>query len=182
MTALQDWPDKAAVLRASAYAFCHAFVAGENPTQILDKHFTVNARIFEHGPPWAQVRLPFLGRTFQGRRSVGANEGPYDQAFGTSKCDDYYELLTSVLSFRPGENTLPSEEDLMVDSVNGTVTVKLHATFASVQTGKSWQEDFVYILSEFDVDGKIGSQELWADPLSAWMAVQDGKAVDGASQ
>ena len=52
-----------------------------------------------------------------------------------------------------------------------TVTVKLHAKFASVKTGKSWEEDFVYVLSEFDDDYKIGKQELWADPLSAWVAV-----------
>jgi hypothetical protein len=29
----------------------------------------------------------------------------------------------------------------------------------------------VHVLSEFDDNMKIGSQELWADPLSAWIAV-----------
>ena len=61
----------------------------------------------------------------------------------------------------------------MVDAEGGTVTVKLRAKFASVKTGKDWEEDFVYVLSEFDEEGKIGSQELWADPLSAWVAVGD---------
>lgn len=61
----------------------------------------------------------------------------------------------------------------MVDPVVGSVTIKLHARFSSVKTGKSWDEDFVYVLSEFDDDMKIGSQELWADPLSAWVAVGD---------
>ena len=61
----------------------------------------------------------------------------------------------------------------MVDSKRETVTIKLRARFASIKTGKSWEEHFVYVLSEFDEDYKIGSQELWADPLSAWMAVQD---------
>ena len=51
--------------------------------------------------------------------------------------------------------------------------MKLHGKFASVKTGKSWEEDFVYILSEFDEEGRIGRQEIWADPLSAWMAVQE---------
>ena len=61
----------------------------------------------------------------------------------------------------------------MVDPERRTVTVKLHAKFASVRTGKSWEEDFIYVLSEFDEDYKIGKQELWADPLSAWVAVGD---------
>ena len=68
---------------------------------------------------------------------------------------------------------MPPKEDLMVDAEKGTVTIKLHAKFASVKTGKDWEEDFVYVLSEFDGEGKIGSQELWADPLSAWVAVGD---------
>ena len=61
----------------------------------------------------------------------------------------------------------------MVDGEMGTVTIKLHAEFASVKTGKGWEEDFIYVLSDFDEDMKIGSQELWADPLSAWMAVSE---------
>ena len=55
--------------------------------------------------------------------------------------------------------------------IKGMVTVKLQADFKSIKTGKQWHEDFVYILSDFDDEGKIGSQELWADPLSAWVAV-----------
>lgn len=66
---------------------------------------------------------------------------------------------------------MPPVEEFLVDAENGTVTIKLHARFASVKTGKDWEEDFVYILSQFDEDGKIGCQELWADPLSAWVAV-----------
>ncbi len=59
----------------------------------------------------------------------------------------------------------------MVDAEKGTVTVKLQAKFASVKTGTEWEEHFIYVLSEFNDEGKIGSQELWADPLSAWVAV-----------
>ena len=50
-----------------------------------------------------------------------------------------------------------------------------HARFESVSTGKSWEEDFVYRLSEFDEQGKIGHWEIWADPLSAWDAVAGGQ-------
>ena len=82
-------------------------------------------------------------------------------------CDDYYDLLTSTLSFHPSEDTVPPKEEFMVDCERKTVTIKLHAKFASIKTGLAWEEDFVYVLSEFDEDFRIGRQELWADPLSA---------------
>lgn len=167
MTASYDC-SKAEAIRDTAETFCKAFVAGSPPSETLDKYFTSNAKILEHGPKWATVRLPFLGITFQGRSS---------QKFANTSlkntCDDYYDLLTSVLSFHPSDDTMPPKEEFMVDPKRGTVTIKLHAKFASLRTGKSWEEDFVYVLSEFDEDYKIGSQELWADPLSAWMAVGD---------
>ena len=158
---------RASAIRDTAEAFCKAFISGSPPRETLDKYFTPDAKILEHGPAWASERLPFLGITFQGRRSQ------ISDALLKNTCDDYYDLLTSVLSFHPSKNTLPPKEDFMVDPQRGTVTIKLSASFASIKTGKSWEESFVYVLSEFDEDYKIGSQELWADPLSAWMAVQD---------
>lgn len=155
-------------LRSTAEGFCKAFIAKAPPSDTLDKYFIANPKILEHGPEWANERLPFLGVTFEGRR-------PSSKAHETSgrTCDDYYDLLTSLLSFHPAEDTLPPREEFMVDPVRKTVTIMLHARFASVRTGKSWEEDFVYVLSDFDEDFKIGSQELWADPLSAWVAVGD---------
>lgn len=155
-------------MRSTAHAFCEAFTSGSPPSHTLDKYFTSNPKILEHGPKWANLRLPFLGIKFQGRRSQGSST-----ATSRRTCDDYYDRLTATLSFHPDENTVPPKEDLMVDAEKGTVTIKLHAKFASVKTGKDWEEDFVYVLSEFDEEGKIGSQELWADPLSAWVAVGD---------
>ena len=162
-----DLKTRAESIRTTSYNFCKAFAAGDPPSQNLNKYFTADPRILEHGPAFAADLLPFLGIAFQGRRSKS----------GTNKtspmtCDDYYQLLTSILSFRPDESTVPPKDEFMVDAERGTVTVKLHSKFASVKTGKSWEEDFVYILSEFDNEGKIGSQELWADPLSAYLAVQ----------
>lgn len=159
---------RASGIRDTAEAFCKAFIAGSPPTETLNKYFTLDAKILEHGPAWASERLPFLGITFQGRRSQSLSNASLKKT-----CDDYYDLLTSVLSFHPSKDTLPPKEDFMVDPQQGTVTIKLRARFASNKTGKSWEEQFVYVLSEFDEDYKIGSQELWADPLSAWMAVQD---------
>ena len=159
---------KAHSIRDTAEAFCKAFIAGSSPAEILDNYFTTNAKILEHGPAWAADRLPFLGTKFQGRRIQ-----KFSNTSLKNSCDDYYDLLTSVLSFHPEENMLPPKEEFMVDPKRGTVTIKLHAEFASIRTGKSWVEDFVYVLSEFDENHKIGSQELWADPLSAYMAVGD---------
>ena len=166
--AMANPSDTAERLRSAAYAFCEAFVAGDSPTEILDRHFTTNAQILEHGPSWASARLPFLATTFRGRRSESSScPGK------STTCDDYYDLLTSTLSFHPLDDTLPAKDKFLVDAEKKTVTVKLRAGFASVKTGKSWQEDFVYVLSDFDDDFRIGRQELWADPLSAWEAVGD---------
>ena len=68
----------------------------------------------------------------------------------------------------------------MVDAVAGAVSVVGHARFGAVKTGRSWDERFVYRLSGFDEEGRIGHWEIWADPLSAWEAVGDGEeGADG---
>jgi len=165
---MADCNRKADSMRDTAEAFCKAFVSGLPPSETLDKYFTPNPKILEHGPTWATERLPFLGVMFQGRRTQGTSS-----ASNKPTCDDYYDLLTSTLSFHPSDETMPPKEQFMVDPKVGSVTIKLHSKFASVKTGKSWDEDFVYVLSGFDENMKIGSQELWADPLSAWVAVGD---------
>lgn len=161
-------------MRNTAEGFCKAFAAGSSPREMLDKFFTTTPRITEHGPPWAKTRLPFLG-AFHGRRNHENNE----TSEGTT-CDDYYDILTSTLSFHPSPDTVPPREDFLIairknseGKRQGAVIIKLHAKFASIRTGKSWEENFVYILSDFDDGMKIGHLELWADPLSAWMAVSD---------
>jgi len=53
------------------------------------------------------------------------------------------------------------------------VSVVGKGRFESVKTGKAWDEQFIYRLSDFDVNGMIGHWEIWADPLSAWNAVQE---------
>ena len=174
---MTDSASRADLLRSTAESFCKAFVSGTAPTEMLERYFTSNPQIHEHGPSWATERLPFLGKTFQGRRQQKSSGGSHSSS-GTT-CDDYYDLLTATLSFHPTEKTLPSSDQFVVDAratgsgggSKGAVTIKLQAEFKSVKTGKGWKEEFVYILSDFDEDGKIGRQELWADPLSAWVAV-----------
>ena len=174
---MTDTASHADLMRSTAESFCNAFISGASPKEMLDNYFTSNPKIHEHGPSWATERLPFLGRTFQGRRRQISHSASSSSS-GTT-CDDYYDLLTATLSFHPTDKTLPSSDQFIVDAeatspggeTKGVVTIKLQAEFKSITTGKGWEEEFVYVLSDFDNDGKIGSQELWADPLSAWVAV-----------
>ena len=152
-------------MRNTALSFCEAFGAGISGPQCLDNFFIQNPSIIEHGPQFASVRLPFLATPFSGRKRHGYQE--------KDTCDDYYDLLTSTLALVPGSLQVPSRQDVAVDVEYGIVTVRLHARFKSVRTGVAWDENFVYVLSQFDDEGRAGRQELWADPLSAWLAVGD---------
>lgn len=162
-----------------AKAFCTAFSAKQMPTPktILNEHFTKNSpRITEHCPNFAQARLPFLGRTFE----------------GVDGCLEYFRLLGETLKFEPADDCFPTRDSgFVVDPeakvsnadeatgygsrtgawAGGVVSVVGHGTFTSVRTGKAWDEQFIYRLSEFDEEGKVGHWEIWADPLSAWLAV-----------
>ena len=156
------------LLKDRTEAFCAAFLdlANNPPEKILNEHFTTdNPKITEHGPEWANERLPFLGETFVGRDA----------------CLTYFQSLAETLEFIPNEHTFPSREGIIVDDratveasgkdKKGVVSVVGQAKFKAVETGQSWDEQFIYRLSEFDEDGKIGHWEIWADPLSAWVAV-----------
>lgn len=157
-------------LRQRATAFCAAFLdlASNPPDELISTHFIpVQPRITEHGPSWATSRLPFLGRTFIGR----------------DECFDYFSLLADTLEFLPSQDTFPGPSGIIVDADaigpedssgagKGAVSVVGKAKFKSVMTGREWEEQFIYRLSGFDEDGKIGHWEVWADPLSAWTAVE----------
>ncbi|KAK3720812.1 hypothetical protein LTR37_003475 [Vermiconidia calcicola] len=161
------------LLKDRTQAFCSAFLDLPNnpPEKILSEHFTKDEpKITEHGPEWANKRLPFLGKTFSGK----------------NECLKYYSLLSETLEFIPNETTFPGTDGILVDdraSVReckgwdgrGVVSVVGQAEFKAVKTGRSWEEKFIYRLSEFDEDGMIGHWEIWADPLSAWVAVGDGE-------
>ena len=166
---------EAAALSANVKAFCEAFVTGTmSGGQMLDLYFTSEPSITEHGPSWATARLPFVGKTFRGRLPSS------DTTESNTSCDEYFNLLAKTLSLHAHEGTLPPVEGYAVDSVtryrsekegSGVVLVKANARLESVGTGKSWEEDFVFVFSEFGEKGKIGRMEIWADNLSAWTAV-----------
>lgn len=160
------------LLKHRTQAFCAAFLdlANNPPEKILNEHFGADEpKITEHGPEWANKRLPFLGKTFTGR----------DEFL------KYFQLLAETLEFIPNEHTFPGPDGIIVDeharvgaegkAEVGVVSVVGQAKFKAVKTGESWEEQFIYRLSWFDGDGKIGHWEIWADPLSAWMAVGGGE-------
>lgn len=153
-------------LRKEAVAFCQAFVDGILPEIMLSSHFSSSPRITEHGPE--NPELPFLGKTFTGRKFDSSDN---------QTCDDYFNILSRTLEFQPSPSTFPSPDSFIVDETceiqgkKGVVSVVGGATFKSLKTGKTWDEQFMYRLSEFDEKGKIGHWEIWADTLSAWNAV-----------
>ena len=163
-------------------SFINSFIANTPPTKILDTYFTPTASITEHGPLWARERLPFLATTFSGRGPQTEHDPQKDQsAPPTDTLDDYYTLLSQTLRFLPRSNTLPLPEEYVVDEQNNKVVVKLKGKFESLRTGKGWEEEFVYVMGVRETgvedtgkDGigrwRIETLELWADPLSAWVA------------
>ncbi|OJD40647.1 transcription elongation factor s-ii protein [Diplodia corticola] len=172
---MADTTSRYDVLRSVAQKFSDAFVSGSlPPPELLAEYFVAkDARIIEHGPEWAQKRLPFVGTLFRGRRSSNT------AIDSSTTCDDYFDLLGAKLALHAHEKTLPAENAYVVDTNArhspdqgaGAVLVKCHAALSSVQTKRTWEEHFVFVLSGFDGDGKIGQLEIWADNLNAWQAV-----------
>ena len=157
------------MIKGRTQAFCAAFLNPTNnpPEEILDEHFTTNnLRILEHGPTWAQSKLPYIARPFRGR-----NEGLW-----------YFRLQSETVLFQPDKDTFSGSEGIVVDPDaliagavgRGVANVIGKAKFKAVKTGQSWEARFVWRLSGFDEDGKIGLWEIWNDALSAWMAVGSG--------
>jgi hypothetical protein len=68
-------------------------------------------------------------------------------------------------------DAFPASEHFVVDAEAGQVCCVGKGTFVSKKTGKKWGEQFAYRFGDFDEQGRIGHWEIWADPLSAWVAV-----------
>lgn len=156
--------------RAQAFASVFLDLPSNPPPQILSTHFSSHPVVHEHGPSWAQSHLPFLGKTFSGHDA----------------CLTYFELLGSTLAFEPLEDSFPGAKGFVVDPEargegdggdqwgggKGVVTVVGKGRFKAVGTGQGWEERFVWVLSGFDEEGRIGRWDVWADPLSASLAVK----------
>ncbi|KAF2436661.1 hypothetical protein EJ08DRAFT_684907 [Tothia fuscella] len=158
----------ASLLSSKSHSFCQALISPPSPTTLISKYFTPSSpKITEHGPKWCRDRLPFLAKTFTGTS-------------GPDSCETYFELLSKTLKMHMHEKSFPSQRGFIVDADatteekgggKGVVCVVGNAEFESVKTGKKWREKFMYRLSGFDEEGRIGHWEIWSDPLSAWDAV-----------
>jgi hypothetical protein len=161
---------RAQLLREKSHTFCHALVSPPPPGELIKKYFTKDSpKIIEYGPPWCKDRLPFLHTTFKG-------------ASGNDSCQTYFDVLSKILKMNLSQDAFPGPEGFIVDpdaviegsGRNGAVSVTGKGNFESVKTGKSYDETFMYRLSDFDNMGRIGCWEIWSDSLSAWDAVGDG--------
>ncbi|KUJ11381.1 uncharacterized protein LY89DRAFT_739569 [Mollisia scopiformis] len=162
---------RSSLLLNTTTSFCSSLTQSQPipPLDLIHRFFVSSPKVTEHGPEWARSRLPFLSKTFSGRNG----------------CVEYFELLGETLKMEMGEGTFPSKEsgEWVVDEGGcveggedeGVVTVVGKARFESLKTGKGWEEKFIYRFSGFDSSGKIGHWEIWADPLSAWVACEEGK-------
>lgn len=145
------------LLRRKSHEFCQALLAPpEIPlTQLIQRYFISNgANITEHGPEWCIDRLPFLAKTFRG-------------ISGDGSCETYFQLLSQTLGMHMTKDTFPRPEAFLVDAdvvvdgedgrTRGAVSVVGKAKFESLKTGKSWEEQFIYKLSDFDDQGRTGN-------------------------
>ncbi len=158
----------------------------------ISKYFTAtNPKITEHGPEWSRSRLPFLGKTFVGiggcleyfkvlseTLEMRLPSDAFPSASGTGWVVDISASTnTSVAPTSPSSptrTTLPTQPPSSTESGKGIVTVVGKGIFIARKTRKEWSEQFIYRFSGFDQEGRIGNWEIWADPLSAWVAVGGG--------
>jgi len=133
-----------------------AAVASQADFDTVMSHFSQSSAAFAHeyAPKSVSESIPFLGRTFEGYQGI----------------EKYMSLMTEYLKYDNMEffdYALAEEEEV--------VTVKGKAKWTFIKTGKQWVETFIWRLSQFDDEGKIGGYEVWADPLSLWWATQEDK-------
>ncbi|KAK8100950.1 uncharacterized protein PG998_007645 [Apiospora kogelbergensis] len=164
--------DRSSVMRSRAHAFCQSLISPPSTTKLLSEFFIPDASgdgdsrptIHEHGPAWASKTLPFLGESFT----------------GGAACEEYFTVLADTLKMHmSAADSFPGPDGFVVDAARNQVCVVGKGRFESVKTGRSWDEQFTYVLSGWDGQGwKMRRWDIWADPLSAWAAVAE-EDVDG---
>ena len=158
---------RAHVIREKSHKFCQALISPPPPEELIATYFIQDKpKIIEYGPAWCRDRLPFLHTTFEG-------------VSGEKSCQTYFELLSQCLKMHLPKDAFPGPGAFIVDPLAvvrhvqgaGAVCVTGKGTFEGVKTGKQYDETFMYRLSGFDKEGRIGCWEIWSDSLSAWDAV-----------
>ncbi|KAI0816797.1 transcription elongation factor S-II [Xylaria sp. FL0064] len=148
-------------LLEAAKTFCDSF-AQKKPLEEILSHFSSSSSpgsasgddtvlVHEHGLPQL---APFLGRNFCGLEGART----------------YFETVARYLSYEDMRFV-----EFVVDTRGengdggGKVAVRGQARFTWTETGKSWDETFVYVL-RFDARAKLTKYEVWADSGAAYFA------------
>jgi hypothetical protein len=117
------------ILQDSTMAFCSALLSPPSPLDLLSRFFRPdNPRIVEHGPSWANARLPFLGKTFT----------------GIEECISYSKILSEVLEMHLSSDAFPDIAGYIVDSKansGGMVGVVGKGRFVRKKKGKVFKEE-----------------------------------------
>lgn len=171
-----------------------------SPPALLADYFTPQSpTIYEHGPPFTQRLLPFLGRPFTGR----------------DECVRYFELMGAALELQiqRGSVSVCVDPDFTDDdddaaaegqgagegNVGGAgsgggeawtkcpgravATGRCHCVCRT--TGRAWDEHVVWVFGGFERstcgDGgrdrvRFARWDIWADAASAWVAAGGGDA------
>ncbi|KAK8162721.1 hypothetical protein BKA80DRAFT_273452 [Phyllosticta citrichinensis] len=165
-----------------------------SPPALLSEHFTPqNPTVYEHGPPFTQRLLPFLGRPFTGR----------------DECVQYFELMGAALELQiqNGTVSISADPDLVDDGdfekgasqgnvasgggdgwkkCPGRVVATGRCRCVCRATGRAWDEHVVWVFSGFERLNGVGGGgydrvrfarwDIWADAASAWVAAGGGDA------
>ncbi|KAK7541052.1 uncharacterized protein J3D65DRAFT_601145 [Phyllosticta citribraziliensis] len=189
----------AALLHAQTSSFLAALTPPSpppSPPTLISDYFTPqNPTIYEHGPPFTQRLLPFLGRPFIGR----------------DECVRYFELMGAALELQiqKGSVSVSVDPDFVDDGDDfekgasqgnvgsegsggdgwkkcpGRAVATGRCRCVCRATGRAWDEHVVWVFGGFERStGAGGGQDrvrfarwdIWADAASAWVAAGGGDA------
>ncbi|KAE8148780.1 hypothetical protein BDV25DRAFT_130909 [Aspergillus avenaceus] len=136
------------------HSLTSAFSNPSTPLSDLLSNFTTDPVPTAHEHGLAEL-APFLGREFKGHEGL-------KQYFGL--LDEY--LVIERMEFEDSHRW-------GVDVELGVVVLRGSARFRAKETGKGWDETFVYRVELVDLDGgevKVCRYEVWADTGALYLA------------
>ena len=185
------------LLRKKIYEFSDVLDRGGPPEELVTSFFHPHAvpSVHEYGPQWAYEVLKYLGEwkgypseSARRRAALDAEDEDPDDSFGFDKGPrnetprgdvlDYMKALGSLLT---PMKIVPNEDTFQYDLRTLSVSCTGEGTFRANNTGQTWKETWCWLLvfeqlrPELGIRGnplKILSWEIFADPLSAWLAVK----------
>ena len=134
------------MLLAAAKGLCEAFIQGKPIPELLDFFTEHEAIAIEHGHPSI---VPWLGREYIGHKEIGK----------------YFQMIADNLSF---QDMKFGEWFVDEDKLRVGVTGKARWTYK--KTGKSWDENFTYVLdyAEGETEGEPSVREVKLRKYAVW--------------